>query len=105
MDLPQASHMDTTEFMENLVQISRPILSPIKRVINSIPNSSPSHIHPQDFKNQIEEIDLALKKFDSPTPSTINMPTVSLTHSNPGGNKSGIIIDILGDEHKVIPLT
>ena len=84
--------------MGDLVQISHPTLSPIKRVINSIPNSSPSHICPQDFENQIDEINLALKKFDPNTPSKFNTPTVTPTHSNPVRDKSGTIIDILGDE-------
>ena len=89
--------MDTADFTENLVQISRPNLSPITRVMNSIPNSPPSHIRSQDFENQIEEIDLALKKFDSHTPPIIIKPTVTLTHANHSGDKSGDIIDIQGD--------
>ena len=97
VDLHQVSHMDIADFTEDLMQISRPNLSPITRVINSIPNSSPSHIHSQDFENQIEEIDLALKKFDSHTSPLINKPTVTPTHANLVGDKSGDIIDIQGD--------
>ena len=96
VDLHQVVQMDTADFTENLVQISRPNLSPITRVMNSIPNSPPSHIRSQDFENQIEETDLALKKFDSHTPFIINMPTVTPTHVDPFGDKSGENIEIQG---------
>ncbi|KAK7826170.1 hypothetical protein CFP56_032412, partial [Quercus suber] len=89
--------METTDFSEELMQISCPDLTPINRVIKSIPNSSPFHNRLQVFENQIEEIDLALKKFDSHTPSTINKPAVTPTHADPLGDKSGEIIDIQGD--------
>nr|POE69163.1 hypothetical protein CFP56_74508 [Quercus suber] len=65
VDLPQASHMDTADFMEDLVQISRPTISPIKR---------PSNVHPR-IESQVVTgfedmkvstlIDLATKKWDS----------------------------------------
>nr|POF21495.1 hypothetical protein CFP56_51627 [Quercus suber] len=97
VDLHQVSHMETTDFSEELMQISCPDLTPINRVIKSIPNSSPFHNRLQVFENQIEEIDLALKKFDSHTPSTINKPAVTPTHADPLGDKSGEIIDIQGD--------
>ena len=97
VEFHQVSHMDIADFTEDLVQISRPNLSPITRVINSIPNSSPSHIRSQDFENQIEDIDLALKKFDSQTPPIIIKPTITLTHANHVGDKSGDILDIQGD--------
>ena len=96
-DLHQVSHMDIADFMKDLVQISCPNLSPFNRVINSIPKSSPSHIRSQDFENQIEEIYLALMKFDSHTPPIINKPTVTPTHAKPVGDKSRDIIDTQGD--------
>nr|POF18405.1 hypothetical protein CFP56_49363 [Quercus suber] len=89
--------MDTMDFTEELAHFPHTKLSPITQVINSIPNSPPSHIRPQDFENQIEDIDLALKKFDFHTPPIFNKPTVTLTHADPFGDKSGEIKDIQGD--------
>ena len=100
VDLHQVSHIDITDFTEDLVQISRSNLPPITRVINSIQNSSPSHIHSQDLENQIKDIDLALKKFDSHTPPIIIKPTVTLTHENHAGDKTRDIIEIQGDVEK-----
>nr|POF01498.1 hypothetical protein CFP56_45300 [Quercus suber] len=85
VDLPQASHMDTADFMEDLVQISRPTISPIKRGAQwrvgcgdatSVWNdaSQPSNVHPR-IESQVVTgfedmkvstlIDLATKKWDS----------------------------------------
>ena len=96
-DLHQVSQMDIADSTEDLAQISRPNLSPFNRVINSIPNSSPSHIRLQDFEKQIEEIDSALVKFDSHAPPIINKPTVTPTHAESVGDKSKGIIDTHGD--------
>ena len=96
-DLHQVSQMDTADFTEDLVQILHPNLSPFNRVINSIPNFSPSHIRSQDFENQIEEIDLVLMKFDSHAPPIISEPTITPTHAKPVGDNSGDFIDTQGD--------
>ena len=66
VDSPRATHMETTDIGEELVQNLRPSLSPIIWVINSTSIPSPSDNCPHDFKSHIAEIDSALKKFDSP---------------------------------------
>ena len=100
VDLHQVSHMDIADFTEDLVQISRSKLPPITPVINSIQDSTPSHIRSQDLENQIKDIDLALKKFDSHTPPIITKPTVTLSHDDHAGDKTGDIIEIQGDAEK-----
>ena len=97
VDSPRASHMETTDIVEDLVQNLSPSLSPIIWVINSTSNSSPPDNCPQDFENQIKEIDSALKKFDSHLISKTIMPTFTLTHSQPGDNNS----DIRSEERRV----
>ena len=95
VDSPRASHMETADIVEDLMQNLSPSLSPIIWVINSTSNSSPSDNCPQDFENQIKEIDSALKKFDSHLISKTVMPTFTLTHSPPSDNNSDINADIL----------
>lgn len=103
VDSHRASHMETTNFVEDFMQNLSPSLSPIIRVINSIQNSTPSDNCPQDFENQIEEIDSALNKFDSYSISTTDMPSVTPTHSQPGEINSKISTDFLGVEAQSNP--
>ena len=98
VDNPRATHMETTDIGEELVQNLRPSLSPIIRVINSTSISSPSDNCPHNFEFQIAEIDSALKKFDSHSISSIAFPSVTFTQSQPDGNTPKISADSLGVE-------
>ena len=98
VDSPRATHMETADIGEELVQNLRPSLSPIIRVINSTSISSPSDNCPHDFKSQIAKIDLALKKFDSHSISTITLPSATFSQFQPDGNTPKISAVSLGVE-------
>lgn len=76
IDKPQISNSNSAESVEALPQSTRPKNFPNKEVMDFIPNLSTSHNNNADVEFQINEIDLALDKFDQSRPHDNSMTIV-----------------------------
>ena len=76
IDKPQISNSISAESVEALPQSTRPKNFPNKEVMDFIPNLSTSHNNNADVEFQINEIDLALDKFDQSRPHDNSMTIV-----------------------------
>ena len=98
-DFHDLSNKDITENRDVPQLISREISPQNPQVVNDFPIIYPSP-HPRDFESQIEEIDTALKKFESHNFSTPNMTDgISIFAASSGDNLGVIMNRVESGEH------
>ena len=89
--------MDMAKNRDVPQQISCKNSSQNPQVINNIPIIYPSP-HPKDFESQIEEIDVALKKFESHDYSTPNKTVGSSIFTASSGDNLRVNVDRVDNE-------
>ena len=94
VDSPQASNMEIMNSREDFQLPLRTNLFPTSEVFNSFPSISPSHNYPPDFESQIEDIDMALHKFDAHIIDLITKLAITPLVMAPQGGFFGITLGI-----------
>lgn len=94
VDSPQASNMEITNSGEDFQLPLCTNLFPTSEVFNSFPSMNPSHNYSPDFEAQIEDIDMALHKFDAHIIDMITKLAITPLVMAPQGGFFGITLGI-----------